>query len=74
MAAVAQPLAWMLDAACPAHPDLDYFTAPYDREREVCAGCLVRSDCLDHAVAHGITEGLWGGLDGKERRQLSSGS
>lgn len=65
--------AWQLSAACrgmdPAifYPDrgdsklLDYPLA-------ICARCIVQVDCLDHAIAHHETDGVWGGTSGKDRR------
>lgn len=38
--------------------------------KKVCASCLVRTECLDWAVATGQYNGVWGGLDEKERDGL----
>ncbi len=38
--------------------------------KAVCAGCPVRSACLDWAMASGQEAGIWGGLDEDERRAL----
>jgi WhiB family transcriptional regulator, redox-sensing transcriptional regulator len=40
--------------------------------RRVCAGCPVREPCLDYALSHGITCGVWGGLAERDRRALRS--
>jgi len=40
--------------------------------RRVCAGCPVREPCLDYALRHGITHGIWGGLAERDRRALRS--
>jgi WhiB family redox-sensing transcriptional regulator len=40
--------------------------------RRVCAGCPVREPCLDYALTHGITHGVWGGLAERDRRALRS--
>jgi len=40
--------------------------------RRVCAGCPVREPCLDYALTHGITSGIWGGLAELDRRALRS--
>jgi WhiB family redox-sensing transcriptional regulator len=40
--------------------------------RRVCAGCPVREPCLDYALRHGITHGIWGGLAERDRRTLRS--
>ncbi len=38
--------------------------------KEVCRGCVVRSDCLDYALANGEKFGIWGGLSERERRTV----
>ena len=38
--------------------------------RRVCAACPVREPCLDYALRHGITYGIWGGLADRDRRAL----
>jgi hypothetical protein len=36
--------------------------------RQICAGCPVRQPCLDYALSHAITHGIWGGLTERDRR------
>jgi hypothetical protein len=38
--------------------------------RKICAGCPVRQACLDYALSHAITHGIWGGLTERDRRPL----
>lgn len=38
--------------------------------KDVCAGCPVRTACLEAAVAVREQHGIWGGLDVRERRNL----
>jgi WhiB family redox-sensing transcriptional regulator len=38
--------------------------------KAVCAGCVVRADCLDFALATGEKVGIWGGLSERERRRV----
>ena len=38
--------------------------------RQICAQCPVRQPCLDFALSHGITHGIWGGLTERDRRAL----
>ena len=46
-----------------------------DHARQLCAGCSVRHECLDTALANGdTTTGLWGGTTPTERRQMRRGS
>jgi hypothetical protein len=40
--------------------------------RQICARCPVRRPCLDYAIGHGITHGIWGGLADRDRRPLRS--
>ena len=40
--------------------------------RRVCARCPVREPCLEFALRHGITHGIWGGLSERDRRALRS--
>jgi WhiB family redox-sensing transcriptional regulator len=40
--------------------------------RQVCARCPVCEPCLDYALSHGITYGVWGGLAERDRRALRS--
>ena len=40
--------------------------------RRVCARCPVREPCLDYALSHAITHGIWAGLAERERRALRS--
>ncbi|MFF5451838.1 WhiB family transcriptional regulator [Streptomyces sp. NPDC012950] len=65
---------WQERAACArVEPDL-FFPERSDsvtREtRRVCWDCPVRAECLAHALANDETDGLWGGLTPRERRQL----
>jgi WhiB family redox-sensing transcriptional regulator len=36
----------------------------------ICGGCPVRAECLEYALEAG-EEGVWGGTDDDERRELS---
>lgn len=38
------------------------------RAKLVCSGCPVRARCLDWALAHGASFGIWGGRTEQERR------
>jgi len=40
--------------------------------KAVCAGCPVRAQCLEHALAHDERFGVWGGLSEPERRRLKT--
>jgi WhiB family redox-sensing transcriptional regulator len=36
---------------------------PFSLARSICAGCSVRTECLEYAKATGETDGFWGGED-----------
>lgn len=64
---------WRHYAAC-AETDPDAFF-PMQGEsaraaKRVCAGCEVRDECLQYAMAHHEPYGVWGGLSEWERRLL----
>ena len=40
--------------------------------RRVCARCPVCEPCLEYALRHGITHGIWGGPAERDRRALRS--
>ena len=66
--------AWMADAACREHPEVNYHPTagqPTAPAKAVCAGCLTRSECLAYAQSEGIGFGVWGGLSAQERRALA---
>lgn len=64
---------WMHAAACRGlNPEL-FHPQPgesSDQAKAVCAGCPVRTECLDYAMAHYELFGVWGGTSQKQRSQL----
>lgn len=40
-----------------------------DAAKEICAGCLVRAECLHWALKH-LEHGVWGGLSDRERQRI----
>lgn len=64
---------WHRDAACAEHPTVTFFPTRGEDIRPalaVCAGCLVRSECLAHALEHDEHHGIWGGTSERQRRRL----
>jgi WhiB family redox-sensing transcriptional regulator len=64
---------WMLDAACREYPEVSFYAElgeSLDPARAVCAGCLVRDECLDHALEKGEKFGVWGGKSPRERQAM----
>ncbi|WP_017602998.1 WhiB family transcriptional regulator [Nocardiopsis alkaliphila] len=68
---------WQNSAACLGE-DLSLFFGPEGerqaerelrerRAKRLCAGCPVRTSCLDHAVSRPEKYGTWGGLNEEER-------
>ena len=65
--------AWQRDALCLEHPEVEFFIERGDScapAKAVCARCLVRTECLEYALANSIQHGVWGGLSGRERRGI----
>lgn len=66
---------WRAAGACVStDPDLFFpvsasGTAAVQAERalRICAACRVRQPCLDFAVEHGETDGIWGGTTPEQR-------
>ncbi len=59
-------------AACrTAAPDLFFTDSRTEQAKTICAGCLERTACLGYALESGV-QGVWGGTDDAERRQLSA--
>ena len=66
---------WMTDGNClEVDPDL-FFPGKNDNARkpkEVCAACPVAAQCLQYAIDNEFDDGIWGGLNGRERRKLAN--
>jgi WhiB family redox-sensing transcriptional regulator len=66
---------WRQHARClGADPEL-FYPAPESDDgsaeaKAICAVCPVREPCLEHAITHREKQGVWGGLDERERRRL----
>ena len=68
------PMQWRERGRCKgADPEVFY---PEDDEdeaveaKQICASCVVREACLEHAVATREKIGVWGGYTARERRRL----
>ncbi|MEY3020100.1 MAG: hypothetical protein RLZZ272_1084 [Actinomycetota bacterium] len=69
---------WRTRAACSTEDPELFFpigtTGPaveqVEAAKRVCAGCVVREDCLEFALASNQEAGIWGGLTEDERRTL----
>ena len=47
--------------------DSDLALRQLEQAKAVCAGCPVRSVCLEIAVLAGVEHGVWGGYSAEER-------
>lgn len=41
-----------------------------EQAKRICAGCPVRRPCLDYAISTAQADGVWGGTDPAQRREL----
>lgn len=66
---------WMENGNCVGvNPDLMFPGRGHNNElreaKSVCAGCIVKDECLEFALKEGIQHGIWGGKSERERRRL----
>ena len=82
MSATGSAANWRSAGACQsADPDLFFpisSAGPAERQvaraKKICAGCAVRRECLEFALSHELSYGIWGGTTEDERimmRRLS---
>jgi WhiB family transcriptional regulator, redox-sensing transcriptional regulator len=68
---------WRSAGAClGADPDLFFpisTTGPAEKQvaraKTICAGCTVRTECLEFALAHEQVYGIWGGTTPEDRQR-----
>jgi WhiB family redox-sensing transcriptional regulator len=64
---------WQERALCAQTDPEAFFPEKGGSTREakrICAGCEVRAECLEYALAFDERFGIWGGLSERERRRL----
>jgi hypothetical protein len=44
--------------------------AKINEAKAICAGCLVKAECLAYAMEWNIGHGIWGGTSERERREM----
>jgi WhiB family redox-sensing transcriptional regulator len=44
--------------------------AAQNRAKQMCSGCVVKTECLAEALDNQIEWGVWGGMTERERRAL----
>ena len=77
MTATGSAMNWRSAGAClSADPDLFFpisSAGPAERQiaraKLICAGCGVRSECLDFALSHDQVYGIWGGTTPEDRQR-----
>jgi WhiB family transcriptional regulator, redox-sensing transcriptional regulator len=72
---------WIQDAACKTTPDPGFIAertnnaaknhAMEKRPKEICRGCPVQFECLDHALKLPERGGIWGGKNDQERDAMA---
>ena len=68
---------WRTLAACRGLDPVRFFPERGEDTRAakaVCATCPVTTQCIEFAHAIGETEGIWGGLSGRQMRKHRSGT
>jgi WhiB family redox-sensing transcriptional regulator len=66
---------WMIEAACVDFPEIDFYSSDYQEQKlakEICDGCPVRQKCLQYALDNKEKDGIWGGANSQELRQVQS--
>ena len=77
MSATGSAANWRSVGACQsADPDLFFpisSVGPAERQiaraKKICAGCAVRSECLEFALSHDQVYGIWGGTTPEDRQR-----
>lgn len=66
-------MSWQQEARCNQYdPDMffDTHVRTERRAKAICSRCEVQPKCLAFALETRIEFGVWGGLNGKERRSM----
>lgn len=69
------PTDWLAAAACRPWPAHWWYPKRGDvghQAKQICAGCPVRTTCLDHAITTGERFGIWGGVGIEQHRHVRS--
>jgi WhiB family redox-sensing transcriptional regulator len=66
---------WMEEGKCRKYLPETFFPsdgAGVSIAKRICAGCPVKAPCLEYALYHHISHGIWGGTSERERRRIAS--
>lgn len=64
---------WMAKGNCRDEPPSRFFPSDgvgVEVARRICAGCPVKSPCLEYALEQRVDHGVWGGASERERRRI----
>lgn len=64
---------WMVKGNCRDEPPSRFFPSDgvgVEVARRICAGCPVKSPCLEYALEQRVDHGVWGGASERERRRI----
>jgi WhiB family redox-sensing transcriptional regulator len=64
----------MSEGMCRELPPETFFPSDgvgVDVALKICAGCSVKSPCLEYALYYHIEHGVWGGASERERRRIA---
>lgn len=64
---------WMEKAKCKDRTDVVFFPSNGDNgknARRFCGDCPVQQQCLQYALRHNLTDGVWGGKTPNERKAI----
>lgn len=73
---VFQDVDWQDDAACAGLDTEEFFRGkgrPPKKVLDICAGCPVRIECAEYALANNEEFGVWGGLSISQRQAIKRG-
>jgi WhiB family transcriptional regulator, redox-sensing transcriptional regulator len=64
---------WHARAACRGRSEVNFFPTGSESirvARALCSRCAVRAECLEYALTHDRTAGVWGGMTERERKRV----
>ncbi len=64
---------WMVKGNCRDEPPSRFFPSDgvgVEVARRICAGCPVKTLCLEYALEQRVDHGVWGGASERERHRI----
>lgn len=67
---------WTSYAKCRGQDTNIFFPEECNKEcakeaKRMCWGCKAKDDCLNYAIIHKVTDGIWGGLCARDRKKIA---